>query len=157
MVARSAEGPALGNDASVVLMTSLPALRHREPGATVVLLRQQLGVISAATERRAVLAGLVGLAVARLAGLLRGLLRDLLPGALRRGADAGLHFRFHVHPDRRAALDPRGQAIPVLPEMLLGVAEKRVEHVRGVARAHRAHRVRTALLRVSMLRWRARD
>lgn len=136
----------LENDASISLMAHLAALRHGEPGATLILLHQQLGITEIVTECSA---------FAVIACVLLGRLQihgwtHLVFGYSRgrRGGGGGwdgiyLHFRFHVHTSG-LILQARRQTVPMLPKMFLRVAQKWTEHVRTRAsNAHRTHGIRS--------------
>lgn len=144
-------------------MTHFAALRHGESRTALVLLHQQLGIAEIATDRRAfavVTSCYIGAILSRLRWfqwqiwLVLGTLRRRRRG--RNGID--LHLRFHVHAGR-PILRARRQTVPVLPEMLLRVAQERTEHIGGVPDAHRAHRIRSTLWerKICLSRWKKWD
>lgn len=96
----------LSDRASGVLVTRLPALRHAEARAALVLMRERLRVADIGVKRsRVILFAL--LAMLALLSLLRfqGRGRFLLARLLRRGARVRVRARFQMH-DRRSILSP---------------------------------------------------
>lgn len=127
-------------------MAHFAALWHCKSRTALVLLHEQLRIAEIAADRRA----LVIIArchfrdvLSRLRQIQGRIRLDLgaLRGRRRSGVD--FHFRFHVHTGR-LIFRSRRQAVPMLPEVLLRVAQKRTEHIR-VPNTHRAHRIRPAL------------
>lgn len=95
----------LSDAASGVLVTRLPALRHGEARATLVLMRERLRITDIGVERsRVILFAL--LAMLALLSLLRfqGRSRFLLARLVRRGARVRVCARLRVH-DRRSILN----------------------------------------------------
>lgn len=130
-------------------MTHLVALRHSESRAALVLLHQHLGIAEITADRRALAAltsRCIRVVLSRLRGQVQRRIRLVLGVALRRRGRGGvdLHLRFHAG---RPILRPRRQTVPMLPEVLLRVAQERTEHIGDVPDAHRAHGIRATLCR----------